>query len=299
MKTRIAIVVALPLILLASLAGAVAAQDGLTLETLAEALVALTARIDKHGARLQTNEQRLTALETLAAPTQTPTATATPASKAALEIGRRMNVRRGPGTQQKSIGTAEAGARYDITGRNVNADWWQIDYEGEPGWVYAPYVTAEQTDEVKVVATSTPAPTATPRPTTSAPPPTSVPEPTVAAVDLGTAAVALMGLDFLGDGEGWQAFSDSTRAELQLAYQILLTFAADQCDLSYGQAAFLIDSHASLLEEDGVILKDSAKPRAWLMAYLWGFFKDDPDFPLSCADALFSGVIAAIGESSE
>ena len=86
-----------------------------------------------------------------------------------------MNVRRGPGTHHEILGTAEAGAEFDITGKNINEDWWQIEYEGDPGWVYAPYVTANHAADIQVVSTPTPIPTATLRPTNT---PTPLPTPT-------------------------------------------------------------------------------------------------------------------------
>lgn len=54
---------------------------------------------------------------------------------------------------------------FRITGKNLAGDWWQIDYDGKPAWIYAPYVTASRAGDVQNVATPTPIPTATPMPT--------------------------------------------------------------------------------------------------------------------------------------
>jgi len=115
---------------------------GLTLEDLAATVAALTANVEAGNARADQHAARLAALETAVAATPTPTATTTPEQTTSLTLGRRMNIRRGPGTQYEIIGTAEPGARFDITGQNLNKDWWQIVYESQLAWVYVPYVTA-------------------------------------------------------------------------------------------------------------------------------------------------------------
>ena len=86
-----------------------------------------------------------------------------------------MNVRGGPGTNYHVIGTASPGQRFAITGKNpVLGDWWQIDYNGETGWVYGPLVTATNANSVQV-ALVIPAPPPPPPPTAIPIPPTAVP----------------------------------------------------------------------------------------------------------------------------
>ena len=64
-----------------------------------------------------------------------------------------INVRAGPGTGYAVIGTAAPGDWYRITGKSGGTgDWWQIDYEGHRGWLYAPLVTAMNAEGVEVVA---------------------------------------------------------------------------------------------------------------------------------------------------
>ena len=64
-----------------------------------------------------------------------------------------INVRAGPGTGYAVIGTAAPGDWYVITGKNSGAgDWWQINYNGRSGWLYAPLVTAMNAAGVEVVA---------------------------------------------------------------------------------------------------------------------------------------------------
>ena len=63
-----------------------------------------------------------------------------------------MNVRGGPGTEYPIVGGATLGQEFAVTGKNAAGDWWQIDLEGQPGWIFAPFVTAVDTEDVPVVA---------------------------------------------------------------------------------------------------------------------------------------------------
>ncbi len=102
--------------------------------------------------------------------------TETPIPQPMAKVGTLMNVRGGPGTNYNIIGTASPGEEYLITGKNPGlGDWWQIDYQGLPGWVYGPLVNPANAGGVQVAAVipAPPPPTATP-----IPPPTPVPAPT-------------------------------------------------------------------------------------------------------------------------
>lgn len=55
-----------------------------------------------------------------------------------------IEVRLGPGEKYRSIGKAAQGAIYEVTGHNGNRTWWQIDFEGDPGWVSASAVTRNE-----------------------------------------------------------------------------------------------------------------------------------------------------------
>ncbi|MDI9549243.1 MAG: SH3 domain-containing protein, partial [Chloroflexota bacterium] len=60
----------------------------------------------------------------------------TPTPAAEVIINTNMNVRGGPGTNYNIIGAASAGERYVVTGRNDAGNWWQIDFQGQNGWVF-------------------------------------------------------------------------------------------------------------------------------------------------------------------
>lgn len=103
-----------------------------------------------------------------AAMTETPvqeeetTETSPPTVIPIVTVGGDMNVRSGPGEEYDRIGGAFAGEEFAITGRNADGDWWQIDFDGEDGWIYAPFVTATYADNVPIASSSmegSPAPT--------------------------------------------------------------------------------------------------------------------------------------------
>lgn len=86
-----------------------------------------------------------------------------------------MNVRGGPGTTYNVVGSASAGERFEVIGRNPAGDWWQIDFRGQVGWVFNQLVTPANTGAVAVAQNIPPAPVA---PTPVPPPPaTSTPVP--------------------------------------------------------------------------------------------------------------------------
>ena len=109
-----------------------------------------------------------------------PAATATPDAPMATIGNVIMNVRGGPGTNYNVIGTAAPGQQFEITGKNPGlGDWWQINYNGQTGWLYGPLVTATspQVVQIALVIPAPPPPTATPIPPTPVPAPTQPPAP--------------------------------------------------------------------------------------------------------------------------
>lgn len=53
----------------------------------------------------------------------------------AIFAGGRVNVRSGPGTNYNVIGQINAGTTLAVTGVNPTGDWYQVDYNGQAGWV--------------------------------------------------------------------------------------------------------------------------------------------------------------------
>jgi uncharacterized protein YraI len=80
--------------------------------------------------------------------------TATAAAAAQLNItGDLVNVRRGPGTEFELVGTATAGANYNVIARNAAGDWWQVCcFDGQNGWIFGELATVTNADSVAVAA---------------------------------------------------------------------------------------------------------------------------------------------------
>lgn len=134
---------------------------------------------------------------TVAPPTNTPpppstatpgpqaSATPTPLAQAEVVISDDIaNLRRGPGTTYEKMGQVAKGERFAVIGKNLEGNWWQIDYRGQPAWLFGELVIAQNIGAVPVVQNIPPAPTATFTPTppptaTSTPPPTATATPTL------------------------------------------------------------------------------------------------------------------------
>lgn len=115
------------------------------------------------------------------ADTPTPEASPTPEATATPEMARlvinnpTLNVRSGPGTNFSAIGQARNGERYDVTGKNAAGAWYQINFNGQTGWVAGEYVIVEGDASAIQVAANIPAPPIQP---TRPPAPTAAPQPT-------------------------------------------------------------------------------------------------------------------------
>ena len=66
-----------------------------------------------------------------------------------------IDVRKGPAENYNVIGRSDTGAKYLVKGQNGDASWWQIDYDGEDGWVPA---SAVRRNEVAAPVVSIPLP---------------------------------------------------------------------------------------------------------------------------------------------
>ena len=75
-----------------------------------------------------------------------------------------LKVRRGPARIFAVMGELETGQQQPVTGRNFDGSWWQIEYEGQSGWVFGEDLAITDVENVPVAAgvpTPTPTPTAT------------------------------------------------------------------------------------------------------------------------------------------
>ena len=101
--------------------------------------------------------------------TAAPTSIPTPNTPSLIAGGDGVNVRRGPSTYHEKFAFLEPGTRAVLIGRYN--DWWQIDVDGEAGWVYGGIVTVQNGEDVAVVS-DFPAPEAGYAPDTILPPAT-------------------------------------------------------------------------------------------------------------------------------
>ncbi|MBV7339832.1 SH3 domain-containing protein [Chloroflexi bacterium TSY] len=99
-------------------------------------------------------------------PAPEPTATPEPKQAEAIVNIELLNVRAGPGLTHNIVGGVNSGQRYPITGKNQAGDWWEIEFNGQKGWIFGQLVTAENADTVALAAII---------PTPPPPPPTPVP----------------------------------------------------------------------------------------------------------------------------
>jgi hypothetical protein len=131
--------------------------------------------------------------EPTAAPTQPPAPTPTPAPEQPTDTppppptdtpapvakvivtAPQANLRQGPSTSHPKAGVVKQGDEFVILGKNPAGDWWQIQVNGQPAWIYDNLVRTENADGVQVAeAIPTPPPAATQPPP---PPPTATPKP--------------------------------------------------------------------------------------------------------------------------
>jgi len=113
-------------------------------------------------------------------PTQAPTATPaptstpippTPAPPAAAKVeavvtADKAGVYKGPDSKHPRLGVAKKDEKYPVLAKNDKGTWWQIDFNGEPGWIFAKRVKVENADSIPVaenIPTPPPKPTAKPK----------------------------------------------------------------------------------------------------------------------------------------
>lgn len=99
-------------------------------------------------------------------PAEEPAAETTDQAQVVTESN--INVRGGPSTDYPIVGTLQSGDSALITGQNAAGDWWQIQIDGDSGWVLGQLVTAENATAVPVVDAPPAPPTPTAEPETVA-----------------------------------------------------------------------------------------------------------------------------------
>ena len=108
-------------------------------------------------------------------PTAPVSIVATPSTAPLLTVNQYVNVRQGPSTTHPIIEMTTNVQEFSITGKNSDGTWWQIDYKGQPGWVFGQLGTAANAGGVQVVAIPTPPPAPPTQPAPTPVPPTPAP----------------------------------------------------------------------------------------------------------------------------
>ena len=83
---------------------------------------------------------------------------AAPTDRVTLTSGQIVNLRQGPGTNYAVVGQIAAGQRYDVTGKNEDGSWWQIDDNGQKAWIIGQLVSASGDTASVAVAQDIPEP---------------------------------------------------------------------------------------------------------------------------------------------
>ncbi len=64
-----------------------------------------------------------------------------PRSGPTVTLNFNMNVRAGPSTDHAIVGKASVEQQFPVVSSNADGDWWQIEYNGQLGWLHRAYVT--------------------------------------------------------------------------------------------------------------------------------------------------------------
>ena len=112
-------------------------------------------------------------------PPPPPTDTPVPVAKVVVTAPQ-ANLRQGPSTSHPKAGVVKQGNEFVVLGKNPAGDWWQIQINGQPAWIFGNLVRVENPDIVQVaenIPTPPPAPTQPPPPPPTATPVPSAPDP--------------------------------------------------------------------------------------------------------------------------
>ena len=105
---------------------------------------------------------------------------------------------------------------------------------------------------------------------------------------------SIMLSDYQYNQSAFNNLTQSQKENLITGYILLYEYVADYCDLSNGNMVQLLDHYASELDEIRFTGPDGTKPRAFLMAFTYGFTRDTNPGTHSCDSALILGQVAAM-----
>jgi len=155
---------------------------------------------------------------------------ANPNNANAAVIQQKLNIRSGPGTDFNSIGTLNPQDVINLTGKDANGAWLQINFSAGPAgkgcWVSAGFVQARDVDKLPIVSdtghvvgTSTPVDTPLPSAPTVVPAPTDNDSAQAPAVDITFSATGTRSIQYTsdvssptGDADDWIQFTPFTQS---------------------------------------------------------------------------------------
>jgi uncharacterized protein YraI len=91
-----------------------------------------------------------------------PAAPPVPTDRVTLASGQVVNLRQGPGTNYPVVGQLAPGQRVDVTGKNPEGTWWEVNANGRKAWVIGQLVTVSGDAGSVAVAENIPEPPAAP-----------------------------------------------------------------------------------------------------------------------------------------
>ena len=160
-------------------------------------------------------------------PAEEPTATPAPQNAEAVINISLMNVRAGPGLTHNILGGANQGERFPVTGKNQSGDWWEIDFNGQKGWVFGELVTLENVSTValaQVIPTPPPPPTPVPVPPTNTPAPAAPTAPPAPKYKFNIAVVSKCEPQ---QGGSWFSGKTYINGQPQSGFEVAFSYAPD------------------------------------------------------------------------
>jgi len=146
-----------------------------------------------------------------------------------------INVRGGPGTNYNIVGAANQGQRFPVKGKNPAGDWWQINFNGQDGWVLGALVTAQNTGAVAIAQNipQPPPPTATPIPPPTAPPkPAEAPAPPQPAKSNNKFNVVVVSKCERQPAGNWFEGTTYIGGQPQNGYRVVFSFGPDAAPIT-------------------------------------------------------------------
>ena len=174
--------------------------------------------------------------------------------KPEILIMRKLRLRRGPGMNQKVIGTVLSGQYFPAVGRTLDSNWWQIDVNGLLAWVPAED-TMQEGNEDKISVVATPTPLASPTPADT-PTPVATATPETIGHELWDRLIEIARVDLIAAGENE---ADYSLEDVSTRYFKLLADLEAYCEMTKLEIIDLVEPHAVKLDEKGI----SARTGFW------------------------------------